>query len=318
MSRLLNHYANLHTHSTHSDGFYAPDELARLAKEIGYGAIALTDHDTVSGNPIMKKECERLGLEYVFGSEFYARLEETGRIVHMVGYGFDPEYPEIKEHVRKMGEKYSYQTMKLFERAVSVGEITGVSWQDVCEYNDGISWLVYSHVFNTMRSKGLITNAEREGLKERCFSSELKKEIPSLHGYPNARDIISHVHSAGGIILFAHPSGLLEHVEALVKDGLDGLEVWHSLLEAPERREALTMARDLGLYVSGGDDHSGLLGGQYYRFEHPEETKYFFPPLSLGTTKYFFEEIKDMKKKADRADVINELLADESIWERIK
>jgi hypothetical protein len=37
MSRLLSHYANLHTHSTHSDGRYAPDELVRIAKEIGYG-----------------------------------------------------------------------------------------------------------------------------------------------------------------------------------------------------------------------------------------------------------------------------------------
>ena len=49
MSRLLSHYANLHTHSTHSDGRYAPDELVRIAKEIGSGAIARDQKLFISG-----------------------------------------------------------------------------------------------------------------------------------------------------------------------------------------------------------------------------------------------------------------------------
>ena len=318
MSRLLNHYANLHMHSTHSDGRYAPDELVRIAKEIGYGAIALTDHDTVSGNPIMKKECERVGLEYIFGSEFYTRLEETGKIVHLVGYGFDPEHPPIKEHIANMADKYTSQTKALFEMALERGEIKGVCWEDVLLYNEGINWLVFSHVFNTMKSKGLVKDEDREDMKNELFSSERKKSIPAKHGYPYVRDMIKHVHDAGGIILFAHPNGLLDYVQILADEGLDGLEVWHSELDAQQRRRALTIARDKKLFISGGDDHSGLLGGQYYRFKNPEETKYYFPPLSLGTTKYFFEEIRDMKLKSDRDEVINELLCDSEIWERVR
>ena len=318
MSRLLNHYANLHMHSTHSDGRYAPDELARLAHDIGYGAIALTDHDTVSGNPIMKAECERLGLEYVFGSEFYARLDEIGKIVHLVGFGFDPEYPPIKEHIGNMADKYTSQTKGCFDLAVENGNIQGVSWDDVLEYNKGINWLVYSHVFNTMRAKGLIDYPEREEFKEKCFSTAIKRSIPSKHGYPSVRDVIRYVHEAGGIILFAHPHELLDYVKLLAKEGLDGLEVWHSELDGKERHEALKIAKEYKLFVSGGDDHSGLLGGQYYRFEHPEETKYFFPPLSLGAPKYFFEEIRDMRLKDDRDEVIDSLLSDPEIWERIR
>ena len=45
----MRYYANLHTHSTHSDGKYSPATLARMAKEEGYGAVAVTDHDTVTG-----------------------------------------------------------------------------------------------------------------------------------------------------------------------------------------------------------------------------------------------------------------------------
>ena len=318
MSRLLTHYANLHMHSTHSDGRYSPDELARLAKEIGYGAIALTDHDTVSGNPIMKRECERLGLGYVYGSEFYARLEDIGRIVHLVGFGFDPDHPQLREHIRKMGERYSTQTKQLFERALAVGEIRGVTWDEVLKYNEGISWLVFSHVFNTMKAKGLVDDSVRDKLKETSFSSELKRQLTPTCGYPNVRDMIRYVHEAGGIMLFAHPHELLDYVEILAGEGLDGLEVWHSELDGEERRRALALAKKCDLFVSGGDDHSGLLGGQYYRFEKPEETRYFFPPRSLGVPEFFYEEISDMKKKSDRRDAMDELLSDGEIWEKIR
>ena len=63
-------YANLHTHSTHSDGGFSPRRLAQAAKEEGYGAVAVTDHDTVTGYQELREECEKLGLETIFGAEF--------------------------------------------------------------------------------------------------------------------------------------------------------------------------------------------------------------------------------------------------------
>ena len=63
-------YANMHTHSNHSDGGYEPWELARAAKKEGYGAVALTDHDTVTGYRELKEECDKLGLETIIGVEF--------------------------------------------------------------------------------------------------------------------------------------------------------------------------------------------------------------------------------------------------------
>ena len=68
-------YANLHLHSTHSDGVYTPAELARLAFEEGYKAAALTDHDAVSGNFEFMAACKELGMESLFGIEFSAKTE---------------------------------------------------------------------------------------------------------------------------------------------------------------------------------------------------------------------------------------------------
>ena len=47
-------YANLHMHSTHSDGTYTPRKLAELTKQEGYGAMAITDHDTATAFPELK------------------------------------------------------------------------------------------------------------------------------------------------------------------------------------------------------------------------------------------------------------------------
>ena len=63
-------YANMHTHSNHSDGGYSPEELAAAAKKEGYGAVVLTDHDNITGFAEMQKACQVLGLETVLGVEF--------------------------------------------------------------------------------------------------------------------------------------------------------------------------------------------------------------------------------------------------------
>ena len=135
MGKLLKHYASLHSHSTHSDGVYTPAELVRVAKEEGYHAIALTDHDTVTGNAEVKAECEKLGLQSIFGVEFSTHTPVLNRDFHMTAYHFDPEYPEMKEYLWQMSERESDQTRQLFERGVDIGYIKGITWNEVLEYN---------------------------------------------------------------------------------------------------------------------------------------------------------------------------------------
>ena len=122
-------YANLHTHSTHSDGGFSPRDIARMAKWEGYGAVAVTDHDTATGYPELKDECEKLGLETIFGVEFSSPSKllegktEMAAYFHILGFDFDPEYPAMKEYLAGMSYRETEQTRFLFERAVSLGHI---------------------------------------------------------------------------------------------------------------------------------------------------------------------------------------------------
>ena len=100
-------YANLHLHSTHSDGVYTPTELARLAYEEVYKAAALTDHDAVTGNAEFMQACREFGMDSIFGIEFNAQTElyyrPDGRkgTFHITAFDFDPEYPEMKDYLEK-------------------------------------------------------------------------------------------------------------------------------------------------------------------------------------------------------------------------
>ena len=69
-------YANLHNHTTHSDGIFTPTELVKVAKEEGYKAVVATDHDTVTAYDEMKAACAAEGLETIFGCEFYANCKQ--------------------------------------------------------------------------------------------------------------------------------------------------------------------------------------------------------------------------------------------------
>lgn len=317
MSEVMQVYASLHAHSTHSDGVYTPAELVKVAKDEGYKAMAVTDHDTVTANAELKEECEKAGLESIFGCEFSTTSTTTGLNYHITAFHFDPKEPEMKKYLEDLSEKETHQTRELFKRGVEIGYIKGITWEEVLEYNKGITWFCNEQVFRAMKAKGLATDLDYPEFFDVCFGDH-RDEIPPYCEFKSTEEVIRLVHKAGGIACVAHPGGQLHTVPALVEMGIDGIEVWHSMLDIKARREALTLAEKYDLFVSGGADHEGLLGGEYSRYEHPEETIFWAPPLTLGTTKFFYEEIRDAKKHPDRKKVFADMLADESIWVRAK
>ena len=82
---------DLHVHSTASDGTLTPSEIALYAKEKGLSAIALTDHDTVSGINECMEAGLKAGVTVIPGIEFSADFH--GKEVHILGYYIDEENP---------------------------------------------------------------------------------------------------------------------------------------------------------------------------------------------------------------------------------
>ena len=179
----MKYYANLHTHSTHSDGKYTPARLAQMALEEGYGAVAVTDHDTVTGYWELKAECDKLGLETVFGAEFsaptdlYKTRDEYEASFHIMGFHFDPEYPAMKEYLAGMSLREADQTRILTERGLREGLLHDITWEEVLEFNKGITWLCNEHVFRLMEAKGQVTKADYPHFFQTVFGPR-RAEIP--------------------------------------------------------------------------------------------------------------------------------------------
>ncbi|MGA0015892.1 MAG: PHP domain-containing protein, partial [Burkholderiaceae bacterium] len=85
--------ADLHCHSTASDGTLAPAELAARAKAAGVNLWALTDHDDISGQSQAKQAAAACGLPFLCGVEISVSFADV--TVHIVGLGIDPEHPEL-------------------------------------------------------------------------------------------------------------------------------------------------------------------------------------------------------------------------------
>lgn len=291
-------YANLHTHSTHSDGKYSPATLARMAKEEGYGAVAVTDHDTVTGYEEIKAECDKLGLETVFGCEFSAPTDlysNNGNYpadFHIMGFHFDPEHPEMKEYLAGMSLREADQTRILVERGLKEGLLKDITWDEVLEFNKGITWLCNEHVFRLMEAKGLAVKADYPAFFQTVFGPR-RAEVPPCCPFKRDHEIIELIHAAGGIALVAHPHNQLQYIDALIEMGLDGLEACHFILTEEERAQALKIGLERNLFISGGTDHEGYLGGSYESYPSPEASPYYAPFCTIGTTKAFFDEIKN-------------------------
>ncbi len=302
----IKQYANLHNHSTHSDGVYTPEEIVAIAKKEGFGAFAITDHDTISACEPTRIACEKAGMEWVFGAEFTSPCTALNSVFHIVGFNFDPKYPKMKTYLEELSLRQTFETKFLFDLAVSEGSIKGITWEDVISYNDRICWLCNEHVFRAMKDKELITDVEYPDWFDTLFRDRRHIVPKKSYDFMQAEDTVKLIGDAGGMALVAHPANQLHHIEALMKMGIVGLECWHAdVREVGQELDALKVARKYDLFVSGGEDHAGLCGGQYERYEDPTTCPYYFPEQTLGDPEFFFREIKNGKKAPDRADVLD-------------
>lgn len=293
-------YANLHTHSTHSDGVYSPQELVRVAKAEGYHALAITDHDTVTAYPELKAACEKEGMDCIFGVEFssvspvLAGRESWHAHFHITAYHFDPEYPAMKRYLEALSWRKVDLTRRIFDRGVQRGTITNkITWTDVEAYNPGVTYLCNNHVFAAMQKMGLAKESEYLDFYHANWDD--KDNFKEKIAYKWVEDVIGLILDAGGIPIVAHPVDQLEFMDMLLEAGLQGIEVWHPDVPVDQQEQAYRIGLEKGLYISGGSDHSGLCGGLYSNFKDPKQSPYYTEPGSAGTTFEYYMEIKNRR-----------------------
>jgi len=251
--------ADLHSHSTASDGTESPAEVMRRAGTAGLDVIALTDHDTVAGH---REAATALpaGLTLLPGMELSCRLE--GHSVHLLAYLFDPTNERLAGEMAEIRESRLHRARAMVAKLAALG--APVTWEQVSEIAAG-GVVGRPHIARALVDAGVVPTVAD------AFTPEWIGPGGRAHVARYALDparAVRLVRGAGGVSVLAHPRGSArgwrtpdEVVEELASVGLTGIEVYHPQHDERERGALAELAGRLGLVATGGSDDHGELTG---------------------------------------------------------
>ena len=250
--------ADLHVHSSASDGTDPPAEVMRRAAQAGLDVVALTDHDTVAGHAEARQALAG-SLALLPGMELSCRL--AGRSLHLLAYLFDPGQPELAAELSRIRDDRVFRARAMVDRLVGLG--VDISWDQVAAMA-GPGVVGRPHIARAMAAGGAIASP-REAFT-RDWIADGGRAYVGRYALDPVR-AIGLVRAAGGIAVLAHPRAgrdtLVsdEQIAGLAAAGLAGLEVFHPDQSGTERARLLALARDLALVATAGsDDHGSLTG----------------------------------------------------------
>jgi predicted metal-dependent phosphoesterase TrpH len=261
--------ADLHTHSSASDGTRPPADVVARAAAADLDAVALTDHDTVAGVAAAAAALPA-GLTLISGMELSCRRD--GHSVHLLGYLFDPEHEELAAQTHAIRASRIERAKAMVAKLAELG--TGVTWDQVRSIaGDGV--IGRPHIARAMVQAGVI------GSVDEAFTPQWIGPGGRAHARRYAldpADAIALVHAAGGVTVLAHPLAVTrgwiipaELIAELALAGLDGIEVAHPDHDQAQRDQLGTLAAGLGLVQTGGSDDHGELTGDRIGSEWTEQ-----------------------------------------------
>jgi predicted metal-dependent phosphoesterase TrpH len=242
---------DLHTHTTASDGTYAPRDLVIEAASRGVRVLAITDHDSTEGLPEAFEEAERRRpLELLPGIEINCDVE--GAEIHVLGYLMDWQAPWFQEFCREQRRERRERVHRMAERMAALGmpfdadEVFAL----VKEGSAG-----RPHVAQVMVAHGYVKTVRQAF--DKYLAAGRPGHVPRKKLAPE--DAVRLIRRAAGVPVFAHP-GLAsrdELIPGLIAAGLMGIECYYTEHSAQQRATYLQICKEQDLVATGGSDFHG-------------------------------------------------------------
>lgn len=248
-------FCDLHTHSNYSDGTLTPEELVILAKNKNVKAVALTDHNTITGLDRFLKAGKENNVETIPGIEFSTHFME--KEYHIVALFIKKEdYGKISKLVKEFDDLKEESNLDLVEKLKNIG--MEIDYNKLKKQTpDGR--LNRANIAAELVKKGYIPSISE------AFKTILSKSY-GLYVEPRRLDTlttIKFIKEIGAVAILAHPlfkhteEDLYELLPLAVKNGLDGMEVYYSTYTEEETKKAQEIAKKYNLKFSGGSDFHG-------------------------------------------------------------
>ncbi len=258
--------ADLHTHTSRSDGVLEPAELVREARGAGIGVLGLTDHDSVAGVVEAQLEGTASGVRVIPGVELSVRGLDPGSAApvddHLLGLFVDPAAPALLAYLDRLQrgrQEMADATIALLSR---LG--VPVDRERVAELAAG-AVVTRPHIARAMVEAGHVAS-EREAFDRYLGSGRpAALERPT----PDHAAAISVVRSAGGVAVLAHPvfgqepdwaarlERLRPRLDDLAAKGLSGVECAYPDATPTIADRLLAWTRERRLVATGGSDYHG-------------------------------------------------------------
>lgn len=245
---------DLHCHTKISDGSVGIEELIAIAKRRGLSAISVTDHDSTAGATRAVIIGKRHQLNVIHGVELSTMDKQRGKKVHLLCYLCD--VPDRLEGLcRRTGESRRKAATAMIRKVMRYYPITP---ELVVKCATGSTNIYKQHIMHALMDAGYADSIYGE-LYQKLFAPGQGAAYIEQE-YPETREVLELIHSAGGVAVMAHPP-VYQGEDVLVELtslGLDGVEVWHPLHTEEQIRQLAEYAKQHNLVMTGGSDFHGM------------------------------------------------------------
>lgn len=249
--------ADLHIHSSYSDGSDDIFDLVEKIKNAKIDIFALTDHDTIEG-VIKLSNYDFKEIRFIKGVELTCKLKDIK--CHILGYGVDVK----NEKLNKLIETGKILRRKKLELRIEYLK----NIHNIILTDEELSWLysrksvVKTHLANILVKRGLADNnlSAMEKYLDGCKTGNTR-----FDGF----EAVDTLKSAGAIPVWAHPIGgegerhikkeeFYPKLKTMLEAGIEGIECYYSRYNADEIKFLVDCAKENNLLISGGSDYHGL------------------------------------------------------------
>lgn len=242
--------ADLHIHTTCSDGQLSPQEVIQLAVQKKLKSIAITDHDTFEAYEIAKDLAVKNDIELIPGVEVTTTFH--GKESHILAYYFETDTNYFADFLAKQ-KRSRADRIKNIVRTLQSNKID-IEYEEVWATADGGN-LGRPHIAKILIEKGYVSNFNQAF--ELYLSNEKLGDIKN--DYPTVEEAIKMIKNVGGAAILAHPGRLYsdDEIDEFIEMGIDGLECIHPSHNWRRQKYYTDLCEKKSLLKTGGSDYHG-------------------------------------------------------------
>lgn len=262
-------FVDLHIHTQFSDGWITPEDAVKRARKIGLAAIAIADHDSVSGIQHAIWASEKYGVEVIPSVELSCQIRD--KELHILGYFVDWGDKWFIDELFSLQEFRKDRAKGIVKRLRELG--MDISYNMVVAVAGGV--IGRPHIARVMMDRGYVRTIDE------AFTRYLGTGKPAyVRKYLlSPAEAIWMLKKIGGIPVLAHPvfARADDMLQELVGLGLRGIEAYHVKQNASTTKHYEQLAQKHGLLATGGSDSHGSkdapLGCIRVPYSHVERLK---------------------------------------------